>query len=186
MSILIKGMEMPTDCCQCKLARYDDYENETFCPFTNVMCLSIGRQDDCPLEEALETHDKRTETLACDLIDRQAAIDALEREKTYCRAFREGYAPVDVFEKYNAGLTDGIKAISSLPSAQPEWKWIPCSERLSDKEVLCCDTRGEMIIGYPYQDEESNTGYSAVFDDVVMIDCTAWMSLPEPYRGEGD
>lgn len=55
-----------------------------------------------------------------DLISRQAAIEALEREKTYCRAFREGYAPVDVFEKYNAGLTDGIKAISSLPSAQPE------------------------------------------------------------------
>lgn len=54
-----------------------------------------------------------------DLISKQAAIDALEREKTYCRAFREGYAPVDIFEKYNAGLTDGIKAISNLPSAQP-------------------------------------------------------------------
>ena len=68
--------------------------------------------------------------------------------------------------------------------SRPEPKWIPCSERLSDKEVLCCDTRGEMIIGYPYQDEESNTGYSAVLDDVVMIDCTAWMPLPEPWRGE--
>lgn len=54
-----------------------------------------------------------------DTIYRQAAIDALEREKTYCRAFRDGYAPTDVFEKYNAGLTDGIKALKNLPSAQP-------------------------------------------------------------------
>ena len=54
MSVLIRDMEMPSDCCQCKLARYDDYENETFCPFTDVMCLSIGRQNDCPLEEVPE------------------------------------------------------------------------------------------------------------------------------------
>ena len=51
MRLIINGMDMPNDCCQCKLARYDDYENETFCPFTDVMCLSIGRQDNCPLEE---------------------------------------------------------------------------------------------------------------------------------------
>lgn len=55
-----------------------------------------------------------------DLIDRQVAIDALEREKTYCIAFRDGYTPINVFEKYNAGLTDGIKALKNLPSAQPE------------------------------------------------------------------
>ena len=60
-------------------------------------------------------------------------------------------------------------------------KWISCSERLPDEEVLCCDTRGEMIIGYPYPDEESNTGFSANSDDVFMIDCAAWMPLPEPY-----
>lgn len=81
MSVLIKGMDMPTDCCQCKLARYDDYENETFCPFTNVMCLSIGRQDDCPLEEVTETHDKRTETHACDLISRQALCEYALNQK---------------------------------------------------------------------------------------------------------
>ena len=55
-----------------------------------------------------------------DLIDRQAALDALEREKTYCTAFRDGYTPINVFEKYNAGLTDGIKALKKLPSAEVE------------------------------------------------------------------
>lgn len=55
-----------------------------------------------------------------DLISRKAAIDALEREKTYCSAFREGYSKTDIFEKYNMGLTDGIKAIKNVPSAQAE------------------------------------------------------------------
>lgn len=63
-------------------------------------------------------------------------------------------------------------------------EWIPCSERLPDEEVLCCDTRGEMIIGYPYPDEESNTGFSVESDDVFMIDCAAWMPLPKPYKAE--
>ena len=59
-----------------------------------------------------------------DLIRRQDAIDALEREKTYCRAFRDGYAPINVFEKYNAGLADGIKALKALPTAErKKGKW---------------------------------------------------------------
>jgi len=91
-------------------------------------------------------------------------------------------------EPFIMSLDDGIavhEAINMLRS-HPEPHWIPCSERLPEAEVLCCDTRGEMIIGYPYQDDESETGYSAVFDDVYMVDCIAWMEKPEPYReGEG-
>lgn len=64
--------------------------------------------------------------LSMDLIDRQAAIDALEREKTYCSAFREGYSKTDIFEKYNMGLTDGIKAIKNVPSAQPDFSCDGC------------------------------------------------------------
>ena len=106
-----------------------------------------------------------------DLISRQAAIAEISRFA--------GYLDDDMIMRIQIGL-------KRLPSAQPEQRWIPVSERLPDEEVLCCDTRGEMIIGYPYQDEESNTGYSAVLDDTVMIDCTAWMPLPEPYLEEGD
>ena len=113
MSILIKGMDMPNDCCQCKLARYDDYENETFCPFTDVMCLSIGRQDNCPLEELPETHDKRTETHACDLIERQDAIRI-----------------VDGIDTWQAGWRgNAIESLKAMPSAQPE----PSME-----ECACC------------------------------------------------
>ena len=57
-----------------------------------------------------------------DLINRQDAIDALEREKTYCTAFRDGHMPINVFENYNAGITDGIKALKNLPSAEKPFK----------------------------------------------------------------
>lgn len=55
-----------------------------------------------------------------DTIYRADAIDALEREKTYSTAYRDGYVQTDIFKQYNMGLTDGIKALNKLPSAQPE------------------------------------------------------------------
>ena len=63
-----------------------------------------------------------------DLIDRQQAIDAIEEQDI----------PEDmcVFEI----LSHIELAIGTLPSAQPEQKWIPCSERLPDNrvDVLIC------------------------------------------------
>ena len=101
-----------------------------------------------------------------DLINRQAAIDAINA----------------LHEKPNAWLDSAVDAVMALPSAQPE-RWIPCNERLPEAaDVLCCDVRGEMCIAYPYADKESNTGYSAESDSVYMIDCIAWMPLPEPYQ----
>ena len=49
-----------------------------------------------------------------ELIDRQAAIDAL------ARAAREKFNLSDEFTHYLAGLMDGENAIRQLPSAQPE------------------------------------------------------------------
>ena len=73
-----------------------------------------------------------------DLISRQAAIDALEREKTYCTAYLDGYTQTDYFKQYNMGLSDGIKALNKLPSAQPEFfEWChDCKEY--DTEAHCC------------------------------------------------
>lgn len=78
-----------------------------------------------------------------DLVSRQAAIDALEREKTYCTAFRDGYPPINVFEKYNTGLTDGIKALKNLPFAEPKrGKWKPF-DLTWGRSVWACDACGE-------------------------------------------
>lgn len=58
--------------------------------------------------------------------------------------------------------------------------WILCEDRLSDKEVLCCDQCGEMILGYISEDEGSETGFSAENDSEYMYNCVKWMEKPKP------
>ena len=50
MSVLIKGMEMPKSCLECKIKSWDE-DGDYICPFSEVVCLNIGRQYDCPLIE---------------------------------------------------------------------------------------------------------------------------------------
>lgn len=59
-------------------------------------------------------------------------------------------------------------------------KWIPCSERLPEIEVICCDLRGNIIIG---NIEKDGDGFLAESDEKIMYDCIAWMPLPDPYKG---
>ena len=69
------------------------------------------------------------------------------------------------------------------PTAGPEW--IQCAERLPDHEAICCDNRGNMLIGYVEPNEGSETGFCAESDECFMYDCIAWMPLPEQYK-EGE
>ena len=123
-----------------------------------------------------------------DLISRQAAISHVD-DVPYIK------------DHPNVGLL--WKAwIERLPSAQPEQRWIPCSERLPEEDT-------EVLISYRYKEGEGDT-------DHVNIDITsygtvcfggreihtlkewrqpfdyfhanyeviAWMPLPTPYREE--
>lgn len=67
MSILIKGMEMPTNCWFCSVKSWDD--DEYVCPFSGRMVKSgdVNRHEDCPLIE-LPDHG--------DLIDESEKVDA--------------------------------------------------------------------------------------------------------------
>ena len=91
---------------------------------------------------------------------------------------------------YPKGKTEWEQAMNMAIKAleQPESQWIPCSERLPEegREFLCCDERGESIIGLPYADEEAYTGFSAESETEYIFNCVAWMPLPELYRGEGE
>ena len=121
----------------------------------------------------------KPEATDTDTISRKQTLEHLKK-RLYESALNNDGIASKIFEE----IADNRVQIwvDELPPSPSRPQWIPCSERLPEVTVLCCDTRGEMIIGYPYQDEESNTGYSAVLDDIVMIDCTAWMPLPEPYH----
>lgn len=73
-------------------------------------------------------------------------------------------------------------------------EWIPCSERLPEKYVgewLCCTDDGKIMI-LPY-DTPGDGSHECVFyawDDngyfYQTFNVTAWMPLPEPYKGEQD
>ena len=52
MSILIKGMEMPTNCTECwfrKTARHEYLVDCQICPFTGDTTPYTKRKDNCPL-----------------------------------------------------------------------------------------------------------------------------------------
>ena len=96
-----------------------------------------------------------------DTISRQAAIDALD-----C-------------------INGAEEVLRALPSVQPEPKWIPCSERLPERadNVIICYKAGDYTLvstgRYLYK-------FKMWYVDVVgdlKDGVTAWMPLPEPYRG---
>ena len=74
--------------------------------------------------------------------------------------------------------------IESLPSAQPKQQWIPCSERLPDKEgqYLVTDEAGGVVsiicdVFFHYDDGAPTW--------LLSQNVVAWMPLPEPYK-EGE
>lgn len=65
-----------------------------------------------------------------------------------------------------------------------QMKWIPCNERMPKGTVLCCDDRGNMLVGLLCKDE---AGYMAYGDDgQEMYNCVAWMPLPKPYKEKAE
>jgi len=123
-----------------------------------------------------------------DLISRQAAIDATWFEPSYTD-------PLNV-------LTEVRDRLKALPSAQPEQRWIPCSERLPEiKQHVLLSCYGRVIYGRMIS-KDGNSGYPVfeICDSVgekrpIVLETTvhskfttsriiAWMPLPEPYREE--
>lgn len=85
---------------------------------------------------------------------------------------------------------------SALKDAQPEPKWIPCSERLPEAEcgesesVLVCFENGTQDVlyfnggnwCYPTGETYISRNYKNGWHNEVV----AWMPLPDPWKGEQD
>lgn len=122
-----------------------------------------------------------------DLIDRQAAIYLLEHEiELSNRALDFAELVGTEREKFSwgLGLLESIaEDIKQLPSAEP--RWIPVTERLPDK-------MGTYLVTLDYK--EHGTGVMSLWfhneeigwDLRVADEVTAWMPLPEPWKGEDD
>lgn len=75
-----------------------------------------------------------------------------------------------------------MSEIEDAPTIESEPKWIPCSERLPEKECLCLVTIKKKNGGYKvntelYSYDNYGIGGFWTFDYIV-----AWMPLPEPYK----
>ena len=86
----------------------------------------------------------------------------------------------------------------SLPSVQPEQRWVPCSERLSEEGQIVLATHlggldpNRQVIEHIYSGgkfllnwEMDMEMLSPTFGQRYMGDVIAWMPLPEPYK-DGD
>lgn len=110
-----------------------------------------------------------------DMISRKDAIDAL-KEKVFHNLSDEFYGAMQVFDIVTTALLE-------LPSAQPEQRWIPVSERLPEvRQWVLCQCRATIMDVLRLTKEgcwqrlSPRTEYFATF-------VTAWMPLPEPYKG---
>lgn len=121
-----------------------------------------------------------------DTISRQAAKEA------YCKHFcHRGVACPDTLCK------EVNESFDELPSAQPEPKWIPCSERLprdSSKKIVTFTSgyvstasfvlREKIYCGRMLVSSRENF-WQVLEEDEEEGEVVAWMPLPEPYKDGG-
>ena len=92
MSVIVKGMKMPGNCMECDIRAYDANAEEEYCPFSQLECLNIGRQKDCPLAEIPKNHGRLIDgdALWMDVIHRMEYCDdileQIEMEPTVIEA----------------------------------------------------------------------------------------------------
>ena len=84
MSIIVRGMEMPTDCRECRLMEYLCSTGETwFVPAERILTIDFkpipfdGRPDWCPLVELPEKHGR--------LFDTDEVVKCLEESEPDCK-----------------------------------------------------------------------------------------------------
>ena len=129
-----------------------------------------------------------------DLISRQAAIDALDKNHILGQGL------------LNDILDHIVDEISALPSAQPELKWIHVNERLPKERdwylgifkepdtgwinptpficdyLLATKTKATTKEGWILKGHTDREEY---IDYYFNLECVAWMSLPKPYKEGG-
>ena len=152
-------------------------------------------QHGCPISSAVFALDKAIEVLS-------AQQEVTEEEvKEYCRKRCLSIIDSALLKKYVSAQPERCSDCIAhggdwecdhihcrkgrLPSAQPEQRWIPVSERLPEPRV---DVWVNSDIGQiqGYYEEHINVWYASFGQgrDYLELIVNAWRPLPEPYGGE--
>ena len=143
------------------------------CCMTEARFHKDGKSYNRQIAEELLEDVLTVEPKTGDIISREDAIKALD----------------DGMNKWysNVTLRQSMRdAINSIPSAEKQGEWIPCSERLPDLEeyVLVTLRYGEtMIMALDWDDgkiEWKTQEESLIYDDDEVI---SWQPLPKPWKG---
>lgn len=119
-----------------------------------------------------------------DLISRQAAIDVL----------RNRWLKTMNFDGIGEDIAEECEiCLRTVPSAQPEQRWIPCDKGEPEEDMECWVTvkttdvlyRGNFTKRYG---ERRDKGFITSGGFMWWNTALAWMPIyePEPYRTEGD
>ena len=110
-----------------------------------------------------------------DLIDRQAAIECLNGKMKL-----SDFENAQIVQDFLARV---VEKILDLPSAR---RWIPVGERLPEygEKVLVTDDDG-VTCGYLAEMWDGDFSWEEWHDTHrYLIEPTAWMPLPEPWKGD--
>ena len=119
-----------------------------------------------------ETHEKRTETHACDCISRKAAIDA---HYEYCNKHPDASFPVW-----------SLKILEDLPSAQPEVLARGEGELIAQPEIVRCKDCENWIPGYITDNDDFIPPKCGKYQQMVGHSSDDYCSLAERRTDEGD
>lgn len=111
-----------------------------------------------------------------DTIDRQAMIDAVEESRRFNHHQDKKMAYAHEHEHRHF-----LKMLMEFPPVQLEPQWTPCNNTIDipDYEILCCDKRGNELIGWLFY---SNGQWVCESNGEIMYNTIAWMPLPKPYK----
>lgn len=113
----------------------------------------------------------------CEVEEQQPSDDCISREEAI-KIFGEVH-PLD----YNK--QSYIANIQKLPSATPKTRWIPCSERLPEKDENVLTYHRNESFDYQYVSWiDDYSGKWAGFIGNLSDEVLAWMPLPSPWEGE--